>query len=80
MKRLSEMLSKIQLRMWAGLSLCLISSTVWAQAACEAHSAESRQVLSGIMTRADFETYRKVPFTVPSGTQAIHVQFDYDRA
>jgi hypothetical protein len=36
--------------------------------------------LSGELTRADFETYREVPFTVPAGVERITVRLTYDKA
>lgn len=37
------------------------------------------RVLSGRITRADHQHYRRVPFTVPPGTVRIVVAFDHDR-
>jgi len=36
--------------------------------------------LEGELTRADFETYREVPFTVPAGVARITVRLTYDKA
>ena len=33
--------------------------------------------LTGVMTHADHETYREVPFTVPAGTTRLTVEFSY---
>src|SRR5919109_1654130 len=35
------------------------------------------KVLQGILTHADFQHYREVPFNVPPGTRRITVQFSY---
>ena len=35
--------------------------------------------LTGQITRADFQTYKEIPFTVPRGVGRITVTFDYDR-
>lgn len=34
-------------------------------------------VLSGWIDGRDHQTYKRVPFDVPAGTQSIHVEFDY---
>jgi hypothetical protein len=36
-------------------------------------------VLTGTITRADHQTYREIPFTVPPGTTRIAVDFTYDK-
>lgn len=35
--------------------------------------------LAGVLSRADHQTYRELPFTVPPGTRRIIIDFDYDR-
>lgn len=35
-------------------------------------------VLRGVLTGADHQTYRSVPFDVPAGVERITVEFDYD--
>ncbi len=35
-------------------------------------------VLAGTITRADFQTYRRIPFTVPLGVDRIVVAFEFD--
>lgn len=37
------------------------------------------KILMGTITRADFQRYRQVPFTVPRGTARIVVAFDHDQ-
>ncbi len=37
------------------------------------------KLLTGTITRADFQRYRQVPFTVPRGTVRIIVAFDHDQ-
>lgn len=36
--------------------------------------------VDGELTRADFETYKEVPFTVPAGVERITVRLTYDKA
>ncbi len=36
--------------------------------------------VSGELTRADFETYREIPFTVPAGVERITLRLTYDKA
>ena len=35
--------------------------------------------LAGAITRADHQTYRELPFTVPPGTTRISIDFSYDK-
>ncbi|MCR5881083.1 CehA/McbA family metallohydrolase [Phenylobacterium sp. J367] len=42
-----------------------------------AASAAPDLTLSGVMTGADHETYREVPFRVPAGVTAVTVEFEY---
>ncbi len=37
------------------------------------------KILTGTITRTDFQRYRRVPFTVPRGTARIVVAFDHDQ-
>ena len=46
-------------------------------AARGAQSAEPDLILTGTITRADFETYREVPFRVPAGVWRVTVEFAY---
>jgi hypothetical protein len=34
-------------------------------------------ILNGVITHADNQTYKEVPFTVPEGVQRLRVEFDY---
>ena len=43
---------------------------------CGSAAAETL-TLTGVMTGADHQTYREVPFHVPAGTTAITVEFAY---
>lgn len=47
-------------------------------AAVHARADTSDLILRGVLTGADHQTYRSVPFEVPAGTQRITVEFDYD--
>jgi len=40
-------------------------------------AAAETLTLAGVMTRADHQTYREVPFRVPAGTTSITVEFAY---
>lgn len=40
---------------------------------------ESVITLTGEITRADHQTYRELPFTVPPGTSRIAIDFTYDK-
>jgi hypothetical protein len=55
----------------------------FALAACVSEPAPQPQaeplILSGEITRADHQTYREIPFTVPTGTQRIIIDFTYDK-
>jgi hypothetical protein len=55
----------------------------FALAACVSEPAPQPQaeplILSGEITRADHQTYREIPFTVPAGTQRIIIDFTYDK-
>ncbi|MFM1896860.1 MAG: hypothetical protein RLZZ385_1934 [Pseudomonadota bacterium] len=62
-----------------GICLWLCSLPAWAQDDCEVGEPTRRQTFTGNISRADFETYRELPFTVPAGTRSLHVRFDYDR-
>jgi len=62
----------------AALFFLLSASTLAAQSDCTDPS--SNQLISGSITRDDFETYVEVPFDVPAGTKQIVVNFDYDRS
>ena len=48
-------------------------------AACAAFPALAAETLTltGVMTGADHETYREVPFKVPAGTTSVTVEFAY---
>lgn len=43
-----------------------------------AHADTPDLVLRGVLTGADHQTYRSVPFDVPAGVERITVAFDYD--
>lgn len=58
------------------LSLVFFLATA-SQAQTPARAAD--QILTGTITRADFQRYRRVPFTVPRGTTRIVVTFDRDQ-
>jgi len=57
--------------MFLRLLLCLCAVT--------AHSAEREpdSILTGILTGADHETYREVPFEVPAGVERLTLEFQY---
>ena len=42
-----------------------------------APGAETKFTLSGDVTRADFQTYKEIPFSVPRGVTSITVEFAY---
>lgn len=59
----------------------VVAALALALAACATASAPQLQVqplvLTGEITRADHQTYREIPFTVPPGTKNITIDFDY---
>lgn len=57
----------------------LFAALAFASCASEPASHPSLQpiVLTGEITRADHQTYREIPFTVPPGTQSITIDFSY---
>lgn len=50
---------------------------LFAAAAFSATAQAETLTLTGVMTGADHQTYREVPFRVPAGTTAITVEFAY---
>lgn len=54
-------------RAWLGVALALLA----------APAAAETLTLTGVMTGADHQTYREIPFTAPAGTTAITVEFAY---
>ncbi|OYY77810.1 MAG: hypothetical protein B7Y43_09325 [Sphingomonas sp. 28-62-20] len=62
---------------WRILALLV---TGWAvQAGAQVPVRQPDQQLTGTITRADYQRYRAVPFTVPRGTERLVVAFDYDQ-
>lgn len=61
----------------AALSL---SGAVYSQTQCESTPNLHSQSIAGSISRADFETYLEIPFTVLEGTREITVNFNYDRS
>ncbi len=59
----------------------LIALLALALAACATarEPAPTTLTLTGTITRADHQTYREIPFTVPTGTRAITIDFTYDK-
>lgn len=51
-----------------------------AAVAAASPAAAQDLVVTGELTRADFETYREVPVTVPAGVDRITVRLSYDKA
>ena len=49
-------------------------------AAVATPAAGQDAVVTGELTRADFETYREVPFNVPAGVRRVTVWLSYDKA
>ena len=68
-------LIRIVLRLAAGAAAAMAAGAASAQAA-EGPPAPDL-TLTGVMTRADHQTYREVPFRVPAGTTRLTVQFAY---
>ncbi len=64
--------------------LCVICLVVFFFTLQHGFSGQSKQepslVLNGNVSRADFQTYKFVPFTVPEGTKRITVDFSYTGA
>ena len=54
----------------AALAAALLALPAWAAPAPDV-------TLTGVMTGADHQTYREVPFTAPAGVTRITVEFDY---
>lgn len=58
--------------------LLVLASLAWMAGGAAAHAQPAPDVtLTGVMTRADHEHYREVPFKVPAGTTRITVAFAY---
>ena len=60
----------------------VIIAAALALAACTTAPVPTPQpiTLTGQITRADHQTYRELPFTVPPGTTRITIDFSYDKA
>lgn len=65
------------LRHFAACAMFLIACFVYASPAYSQQKVGPDVILHGSVTAADAQTYREVPFTVPSGTTRITVDFSY---
>lgn len=61
------------------LLILLLAALFSAAVAAQVPARRPDKVLTGTITRADFQRYRQVPFTVPRGTARIVVAFDHDQ-
>lgn len=61
------------------LLILLLAVFYSASAAAQIPERVPDKLLTGTITRADFQTYRRIAFTVPRGTVRLVVAFDYDR-
>lgn len=61
-----------------GRLISMIASAVASAAALVALPAAAETLtLTGVMTGADYQTYREVPFKIPPGTASVTVEFAY---
>lgn len=58
-------------------ALSLLAACTQAPPATPPLAPPQHLVLTGEITRADHQTYREIPFTVPEGTQRIEIDFAY---
>lgn len=61
------------------LLIALLTALFPAAVAAQVPLRAPDKVLTGIITHADFQRYRRVPFTVPRGTVRLVVAFDHDQ-
>lgn len=48
--------------------------------AAAGHDPVGAKVVTGVITGADYQTYRPIPFDVPKGVERITVKLEYDRS
>lgn len=61
------------------LLILLLVAPFPAAAAAQVPQRTPDKVLTGVITRADFQRYRRIAFTVPRGTARLVVAFDHDQ-